>query len=383
MPSRKPFSPENLPGLQREEEERSVVGDRRDVVGIAARKGVGIVARDQIGERILPGLRRQIERVEFRVVIEMRDHRRLFRRSERSFLGQHDDRDAVCIELALRGDDEIAGGIGHAQAMQRFHGHRDHAQSFARMAEFPAGDGDHSVGLEVIEIFAERLDGIEIVFAEGERAGGGRGPGVDQRHLHDIKMLRSRAQKRAAIGDVDMHVGPIVEMLRVVGVPLAHDGGGDDGIDLDPGHARAAVGHGAQNVDAAARADDGELSVRAENVGQCGRRGHQIVLPHGALPVREIGVHDVGGSVGVDDDRLGLALAVDFHARERIPARELHPRGIAEHALRVHHVDEASGVVRADQRRPERARAERHFCAANGTQPRWCRPRPWSLRRPE
>ncbi len=95
----------------------------------------------------------------------------------------------------------------------------------------------------MIEIFAEGLDGVEIILAERECASRGRGPGVDQRHLHHIKMLRARAQKRSAVGHVNMNVRPIVEMLRVGGVALAHDGGGDDGIDFDPGHAGTAVGH--------------------------------------------------------------------------------------------------------------------------------------------
>ena len=132
------------------------------------------------------------------------------------------------------------------------------------MAKFPARDGDHSIGLEVIEVFAECLDGIEIVFAEGERPGCGRGPGVDQGHLHDIELLWSGTQERPAVGDMNMHVGPLVEMLGVVGVTLAHDGGRDDGIDLDPGYAGTAVCNRAQDIDAAPGPDDGVLP--------CGRK---------------------------------------------------------------------------------------------------------------
>ena len=106
--------------------------------------------------------------MELWVFAEMIGHRRFFCGRERSLLGQHDDGDAVFVERSLRSDDKVAGGIGHAQAMQGFYGDRYYAQGFARMAEFPTCDGDHAAGLEVIEIFAEGLDGIEIIFAERE-----------------------------------------------------------------------------------------------------------------------------------------------------------------------------------------------------------------------
>src|SRR4029077_1521911 len=48
---------EDLSRLQGEEEEGRVVRDGRDVIGIAARERVRIVARDQLRKRILPGLR--------------------------------------------------------------------------------------------------------------------------------------------------------------------------------------------------------------------------------------------------------------------------------------------------------------------------------------
>ena len=66
--------------------------------------------------------------------------------------------------------------------------------------------------------------------------------------------------------------------------------------------------------------------------------------------MRRLGIHDVGVGVSVDDDHFGPTLAVDFHAGERIPARELHLRRIAEHAFGVNHVDQPARVVRADQR---------------------------------
>ena len=142
---------------------------------------------------------------------------------------------------------------------------------------------------------------------------------------------------------------PLVKMLGVLRISISHNGGGDDGIDFDAGNAGASVRDGAQHIDAAARADDGKLTVRPQNIGQRGRSGHQVVFPFRALPVRQVRVHDVGGRVGINDDRLGLPLAIDFNARQSIPAGELDPCGIAEHPLRIDHVDQPARVIRRDQ----------------------------------
>ncbi len=62
-----------------------------------------------------------------------------------------------------------------------------------------------------------------------------------------------------------------------------------------------------------------------------------------------VGIHDVGVGVGVDNYHFGLALAVDLYARERVPAREFHLRRIAKYALRINHVNQAPRVVRPNQ----------------------------------
>ncbi len=250
--------------------------------------------------------------------------------------------------MSFGNHDEVAGGVRHSHFMQGLHGDRNHAQGFAGLLKLPAGDGDHSIRLQVLEVFAERFDRVQAVFAQGKGAGGGGGPGVDQRHLHDVELLLRIAHKRPAVGDVNVHLGPLVQMKGVVGVAAAHDGVGNDGIDLDSGNARAAIAHRAQDVHAAAGADDGVVAVRAQHVGQRRRRRHQISLP-GTLPMFGIDVHQVGGGVGIDHDRLALALGIYFDARDGIPARELDPGGIAEASLGVNDVEESAGVVDGDQ----------------------------------
>src|SRR5260370_26443789 len=124
--------------------------------------------------------------------------------------------------------------------MQRIHCHRSHPEGLARLAKFAAGDGDHALGLKVIEIFAKGFDGVQIVFTEGEGSRSGGGPSVDQSHLYDVKTLRSRTKERAAVGDADVYFGTLVKVLRVVGIAFAHDGGGDNGVNLNARHARTA-----------------------------------------------------------------------------------------------------------------------------------------------
>ena len=76
-----------------------------------------------------------------------------------------------------------------------------------------------------------------------------------------------------------------------------------------------------------------------------------------------IDVHQVGGRVGVNHNRLALALAVHFHAGDGIPAREFYPRGIPKPSLGVNNIEELAGVVDAnqdqDEQGPSRSRPPR------------------------
>src|SRR2546427_12811058 len=51
---------------------------------------------------------------------------------------------------------------------QHLYGLRHHAQRLPRPREFPARDGDESVRLQVVEVLAESLYGVKVVFAEGK-----------------------------------------------------------------------------------------------------------------------------------------------------------------------------------------------------------------------
>src|SRR5436190_10943748 len=90
-------------------------------------------------------------------------------------------------------------------------------------------------------------------------------------------------------------------MVGIIGVAIPHHGVRDDGVDLDTGHAGAAAGDRPQNVGTSARSNDGKLSVRTKDVRECRWRGHQVLLPIAIVPMARVGIHDVSGSVGVDD----------------------------------------------------------------------------------
>src|ERR1700728_3710583 len=147
--------------------------------------------------------------------------------------------------------------------MQCVHRNGHNSQRFTRLAALPARYRAPALRLEVIEIFAEGVNRIQIIFAECEGAGRGRSPRVHEGHLYNIKMLRSRTQERTAVRDVNVNIGTIVKMLRVIRVPTTHDRGGDDGIDFDSGDARTAIGYGSQHINATAWPNDCEISVWA------------------------------------------------------------------------------------------------------------------------
>ena len=222
---------EYLLRLQGEEEERRVVGDRRNIERIVRGEGPRILAANQLGERRMchPGIgsgHGQIKHVQvqirfaWRFALDVVQHRLLLFQGEGRLLGQHQHRTSVHVQRAVADHDEILRAVRYAELTQRFHRLRDHAQGLARLGELPARDGDHAVRLQVLEVFAEGLDRVQIVFAKGEGSGRGRGPGVDQRHLHHVVPVAAVAHERASVADVHVHLGNLVEVVSVVSEAL-------------------------------------------------------------------------------------------------------------------------------------------------------------------
>ena len=88
----------------------------------------------------------------------------------------------------------------------------------------------------MLEVLTERLCGVQTVLAEGECAGGGRGPSIDQGHLHNVEAVAGVANERAPIGDVQVHVGAFIKMVSIIHVTITHDRVRDNGIDFNSGN---------------------------------------------------------------------------------------------------------------------------------------------------
>jgi hypothetical protein len=105
-------------------------------------------------------------------------HGCLFLPRKRTLLSQHDYGTPTYIQRASGHYHKVTRRIGHSHFVQSFDRYGNYAQSFSRLLEFPSCDGDQSVRLQVLEIFAKRLDRVQIVLAEGEGPGGSRSPGI-------------------------------------------------------------------------------------------------------------------------------------------------------------------------------------------------------------
>ena len=105
-------------------------------------------------------------------------------------------------------------------------------------------------------------------------------------------------------------------MLLSCGETLAHDGVGDDAVDLDGGDVVCCRVEGARDVPAAAGSDDQGLGAGADGIGQC-RALQGEIADVVRREVVEIELGDGGGGVGIDHDLVAaIGLADDADARE-------------------------------------------------------------------
>ena len=70
---------------------------------------------------------------------------------------------------------------------------------------------------QVRKIIAESVGGVEIVFRQRERAGGGGRPGIHQRRLDHLILIGAAAHEAAAVFHVDVHVGTQVQPAAQAG----------------------------------------------------------------------------------------------------------------------------------------------------------------------
>ncbi len=196
------------------------------------------------------------------------------------------------------------------------------------------------------------------MFSDRAKAPGGRrSPRVHQRHLDHAVLFVGPPHEAAAVLDPDAHLRTEVEPTAQVREPLAHNRGGDDGVDLDTGDVVAARGQRARQVPSAARADHQRLGAGPQGVDQTRPLVEQVV-PFLLGKPRQIEAGNAGGGVGVDDDvrRPAVPIPRERDAREAVPADEALARQFL--ALGVFHVDERDGRVHANQHQ-QRARQRR------------------------
>src|SRR3954469_6949008 len=78
---------------------------------------------------------------------------------------------------------------------------------------------------------------------------------------------------------MNVYFGPLVKVIGVPGILVAHDRICDERIDFDPVDVGAAVRNSAQDVDSPARANDGEVAAWTQPPPQGGECVHELSLP--------------------------------------------------------------------------------------------------------
>ena len=228
--------------VRRQDESRVVGGGR--AVHINPFGGLGGLTAGVGGAGLTGVLARRVEHVETKPsgdLVQLRN----FSRGERRFLQQEGG------DLVLADDGQAIGG-SPAALRARLLRERHEAQA----VRDPAGNRQHAAVGQVIEIIAERINGIERVFGQRVGAGRGSGPGVDQRRLDHVVALRCSPHEAASVvhRDPDARVG--VDAAGKLLKPVAHHIVGDDRIDLDAVHARRAEHQRRGEIPPAAGADD-------------------------------------------------------------------------------------------------------------------------------
>src|SRR5579872_3303572 len=155
---------------------------------------------------------------------------------------------SILVQVAGSDYDEVAGNVLRSHSLQSVHCHGDNPQSLTRFTKLPASNRDNPVGFQVLKIFFKCLRGIEIILAQGESAGSGRGPRVDQGHLYDIESVLTAAQERTAVANMQVDVRTLVKMASEVRITATHDGVSDGGINFDSGDAIASIGECPKNI---------------------------------------------------------------------------------------------------------------------------------------
>ena len=290
------------------EEERPVVVDRRDVVGVGVeelRLPAGGEGREHLGVgRVrLDPRRREDDAVRLRGhLLERGD---LVRRKRRAFDQRHGEHGIQAH------DGDVVGRLGRAQVVEGPVGDGDHAKRLPRRGEPEPGHRQDAVVFEMGEQVPEGLHGVDVVLRKDVRARGEPGPGDDAGHLYHVVLPAGAPHEAAPLAHDGLGQGRLVDVAGELGVGVAADLQ-HGGIQLDAGDRRRAHLVGDEDLVAAAGPDDEHVGAGPEQHGQLvvGQRGQLRPL-------------DAASDVGPAED-VGLRVAVDGRHLDRIagPAGE-------------------------------------------------------------
>src|ERR1035438_8425828 len=122
--------------------------------------------------------------------------------------------------------------------------------------EAPARERENTVIGQVREVIMEGVGGVKVVLGKGESAGGRGSPGVYKCRLNHLEPVFTVAHEASPVFDVDMDIGPQIQVVAELRPPLPHDCGADDWAILNAGDVMAAGSQRAGTIPTAARADD-------------------------------------------------------------------------------------------------------------------------------
>ena len=86
----------------------------------------------------------------------------------------------------------------------------------------PTRDRQQSTGFQVIEILAQRFDGVQVALGDRVEPRGRRTKSIEQAHLDQLEAIGVRHDEVARLADVHAHAGGTVRHARVVGEAMLH-----------------------------------------------------------------------------------------------------------------------------------------------------------------
>ncbi len=228
-----------------------------------------------------------------------------------NWFAENDDRilRAPACEIlgVLAHHDHVFPRLRLAQISKGRHRQRNKAQRFTRRVESPPRENHQTVVGEMVEIIAERVRRVKVVFRKSECPGGGGGPGIHQRGLQHLIFVLAAPYEAPPVLDKDMHLRPEIQIAAELPVFLAHHRVGDDRIDLNRSDVLAARTKRARNVPSPT-----ETRTLIQQVEFLVRR-----------EVIDVKIRDTGGSIRVYDQSGPEILIVhQADSRKTVPLNE-------------------------------------------------------------